>query len=264
MLALCVDDEQLLLEALKHAVEASPDVTETAAFRLGSEALNWASDHSPDVAFLDIQLRGMTGLELAGKLREKHPDLPIVFCTGYKDYAFDAIQMRASGYLLKPIRPDAVQKEIDNIKKRSGTDKLLTVHCFGHFDVMKNGQPLEFKRKRSKELFAYLVDRRGASVTTKEIVSVLWEEDGDVQKNMMYVYKLYAELRDTLEKAGVGEVLVKGAQSYSIVTDKLDCDFYHYLKGEPEYRSRFTGEYMVQYPWAEETTALLQLGEYEE
>lgn len=257
MTALCVDDEAMLLDALQRAVEASDDIDETAAFRFTSEALAWAAENKPDVAFLDIQLRGMTGLELAGKLRELYPELPIVFCTGYKDFAFDAIQMHASGYLLKPIRPDEVQKEIDNIKRVLPSDKLLTVQCFGNFDVLCGGIPLNFKRKRSKELFAYLVDRRGASVTTKEICAALWE-DGDVQKQMLYLYKLYADLRDTLDSVGAGEVLTKGTQSYALLTDKLDCDYYRYLEGDPKYLGAFRGEYMIQYPWAEETTALLQ------
>ena len=256
MLALCVDDEAMLLDALRRAVEASPDIDEVAAFRFSSEALAWAEEHTPDVAFLDVRLRGTTGLELAEKLRARFPDLPVVFCTGYKDYAFEAIQLRASGYLLKPIRPEQVQKELDNIKKNLPEKTLLTVRCFGTFDVLKDGTPLTFKRKRSKELFAYLVDRRGASVSTKEICAAMWE-DGDTQKQMMYLYKLYADLRDTLEEAGVGEVLVKGTQSYALLTDLIDCDYYHYLAGDPKFLNAFCGEYMVQYPWAEETTALL-------
>lgn len=84
-------------------MSASPDIDEAVPFRLCSKALEWAKDTRPDVAFLDIQLRGMTGIQLAEKLKEMYPDLPIVFVTGYREYAFDAIQLHVAGYLLKPV-----------------------------------------------------------------------------------------------------------------------------------------------------------------
>ena len=69
-----------------------------------------------DVAFLDINMRGIGGLGLAEKLLELQPRCKIVFCTGYQEYAVSAFQLHVSGYLMKPITADAVQKEIDHIK----------------------------------------------------------------------------------------------------------------------------------------------------
>ena len=67
MIALAVDDEKPMLEALIRAVEASPDVTEVNAFGTCSQALEWASVHPADLAFLDISMRGMGGMALAEK-----------------------------------------------------------------------------------------------------------------------------------------------------------------------------------------------------
>ena len=260
MFALCVDDEAPLLNGLVRAVEASPDITGTAQFRMCSEALEWAKDHRPDVAFLDIRLRGQTGLELAEQLHKLYPALPVVFCTGYREYAFDALQLHVSGYLMKPITAEAVQREIDNIlSKNEASEKLLTVQCFGNFDVFKNGKPLHFKRKRSKEVLAYLVDRRGSSVTAKEICAVLWEDDDVTDKNTMHLYKLIGDLKATLEEAGASDVLIKNNYEYAIDTSKIDCDFYRYLAGDLSATKLFHGEYMFQYPWAEETNAALQM-----
>lgn len=257
MLALCVDDEALLLAELVRAVEASPDVTEVAQFRLCSEVLAWVQTHQPDVAFLDIQLRGCTGLEMAEKLHDLYPDLPVVFCTGYREYAIDAFRQHASGYLLKPVKPEDVQAELDVILKKKSGEKPLTVQCFGNFEAFVNGKPLAFKRKRSKELLAYLVDRRGATVTAKEITAALWEDDSDNDKNMMYLYKLFGDLRTTLADAGAEAVLVRNKQEYAIDPDAIECDYYRYLAGDGGVA--FTGEYMTQYPWAEMTAASLQL-----
>lgn len=257
MLALCVDDEKLLLEALVRAAESSPDISETAAFTLCSKALEWAQEHQPDIAFLDIRMRGMDGLELAEHLHALYPALPIVFCTGYRDYAFDALQLHVSGYLMKPINQADIQREIDHIKQLPGTEKRLTVQCFGNFEVFHNGKPLHFKRKRSKELLAFLIDRRGASVSAKEICAILWEDDDDDEKNLMVLYKLFGDLRNTLESVGAQDVFIKGTQEYSVNTDLIDCDYYRYIVGDPAAQKSFQGEYMMQYSWAEETAASL-------
>ena len=257
MLAICVDDEPLLLAELVRAVSSSPDISAVEQFRHASAVLEWIESNKPDIAFLDIQLRGSTGLELADKILAKHPETKIIFCTGYREYAFDAFRIHASGYIEKPVTAEAIQKEIDHVKSAAASSsKLLKVNCFGTFEVLKDGVPLHFKRKRSKEVFAYLVDRRGASVTAKEICAAMWEDD-DTDKNVMYLYKLIAELRDALADAGVEEVFIRQNYDYSVAADKLDCDYYKYLAGDPAASKSFCGEYMVQYPWAEETAALL-------
>lgn len=263
MIALCVDDEPLLLSALCRAVEASPDISETVRFTLCSKALEWAEEHKPDIAFLDVQMRGMGGLELSKKLLELYPDLPVVFCTGYKEYALDAMKMHASGYVVKPVTHEAVQKEIDYIKNKFEISDKLKVQCFGTFEVFANGKPLTFKRKRSKELLAYLVDRRGASVSSKEICAVLWEDDFDTDKNMMHLYKLFGDLRAALDDVGFGDVLIKNSQQYSVDTEKIDCDYYRYLAGDTSLLRSFNGEYMAQYSWAEEVAAVLQDEKYD-
>lgn len=263
MLALCVDDEPLLLSALARAVEVSPDITDTVKFTLCSEALTWAETNRPDIAFLDIQMRGMGGLELSKKLRELYPDLPIVFCTGYREYALDALQLHVSGYIMKPVTPEAIQKEINYVKQNGNSDYTkLRVQCFGTFEVFANGRPLNFKRKKSKELLAYLIDRRGASVNSREICAVLWEDDFASEKNMMHLYKLFGDLRNTLAEAGLNGVLEKGNQQYSVNTEMIDCDYYRYLVGDADAERSFCGEYMSQYSWAEEVTALLSNGKY--
>lgn len=255
MIALAVDDEKPMLEALIRAVEASPDVTEVNAFGTCSQALEWASVHPADLAFLDISMRGMGGMALAEKLKELWPDCKIIFCTGYSEYAVDAFGLHASGYLMKPITAEAVQKEIDHIKGVQVREKLLTVKCFGNFEVYAKGIPLSFKRTKTKEVLAFLVDRNGAGVTTSQICARLWDNNTDDRKNKNYLYQLLIDLQNTLGDCGAEKVLIKTSNSYLVDPERMDCDYYSYLKtGEPA----FLGEYMSQYSWAEETAALLE------
>ena len=254
MNAMTVDDEPLMLYALSKAVKASPDITSVAEFTSCKDTLEWAQHNPVDVAFLDIDMRGMGGLTLAQKLIEIHPDCKIVFCTGYEQYAVAAFRIRASGYLMKPISAQNVQEEIDHIKGVKAMEKPLTVKCFGNFEVYVRNEKLAFKRTKTKELLAFLIDRKGAGVTGKEICAMLWPDDGDEDKYHNYLRQLFLDLRQTLETAGVGDIVIQSNYSYSLDIEKIDCDYYTYLQtGKPE----CYGEYMMQYSWAEETCGLL-------
>ena len=253
MIAIAVDDEVLMLGALAAAIQASPDITEVTKFSVCEEALEFVKDNPVDIAFLDINMRGMGGLALAEKIISLCQDCKIVFCTGYEEYAISAFKLHASGYLMKPVSAKDVQAEIDNIKGIRQKEKPLTVKCFGNFEVYAKGEKLTFKRSKTKELFAFLIDRNGAGVTVAEIGVALWE-NGQESKNHNYIHQLFRDLRQTLEAIGMEDVFERNNYLYSINPEKIDCDYFSHLKtGKPD----FLGEYMYQYSWAEGTCGLL-------
>ena len=255
MIAIAVDDEALMLGALVSAIEASPDIAEVASFSNCEKALDFVRGNSVDVAFLDINMRGMGGLALAESIIAVRPDCKIVFCTGYEEYAIPAFKLHASGYLMKPISALDVQGEIDNIKGFRQKEKLLTVKCFGNFEVYAKNEVLAFKRLKTKELFAFLVDRNGAGMTAKQICAALFPDDTDDAKNSAYLRQLVMDLKNTLRAVGAEAVLCHDTPCYRVDTNLLKCDYFSHLEtGKPE----FHGEYMTQYSWAEETCAMLQ------
>lgn len=255
MIAIAVDDEALMLGALGAAIEASPDIASVAKFSACEEALDYVNAHPVDVAFLDINMRGMGGLTLAEKILAACPGCKIVFCTGYEEYAIPAFKLHASGYLMKPISAEDVQEEINNIKGLRYKEKLLTVKCFGNFEVYAGSEKVLFKRLKSKELFAFLVDRNGAGMTAKQICAVLFPDDTDDTKNAAYLRQLVMDLKNTLKTVEAEGVLCHETPCYRIDTSLIKCDYISHLEtGKPEFR----GEYMTQYSWAEETCAMLQ------
>ena len=254
MKAIAVDDEFLMLGALVKAISASPDIEEVNKFSDCEQALAFAKENPIDIAFLDINMRGMGGLALAESIVAARPDCKIVFCTGYEEYAIPAFKLHASGYLMKPIATQDVQTEIDNIKGVRRKGKPLTVNCFGNFEVYVKGEKLVFKRLKTKELFAFLVDRRGAGMTAKQICAVLFPDDTDDTKNAAYLRQLVMDLKNTLKGVGAEGVLRHETPCYRIDTSLIQCDYISYLEtGKPE----FYGEYMTQYSWAEDTCAML-------
>ncbi|MDO4754910.1 MAG: response regulator [Parabacteroides sp.] len=255
MRAIAVDDEIYMLETLQEAVAASFDIKEVKSFSSCTATLEYVAENPVDIAFLDINMRGLGGLGLAEKLMGIQPQCKIVFCTGYEEHALSAFKLHASGYLMKPITPEAVQKEIDYIKGVKATEKLLTINCFGNFEVLHNGVTLRFKRTKAKELLAVLVDRKGAGMTAKQISAVLFPDDADDNKKATYLRQLIFDIKKTLKAVGAEDVLSHETPYYRINTDLVKCDYISYLdNGKPE----FYGEYMAQYSWAEFTCAMLQ------
>ena len=255
MKAIAVDDEIYMLETLQEAVSASSDIEMVDSFSSCSAAIAHAVENPVDVAFLDINMRGIGGLGLAEKLLELQPQCKIVFCTGHEEYAVSAFQLHASGYLMKPITPEAVQKEIDHIKGVKATEKLLTIQCFGNFEVFHNGEVLPFKRKKTRELLAVLIDRNGSGMTVKHICAILFPEDTDDTKNAAYLRQLVLDLKNTLKTIRAEDVFRHDTPYYRIDTNLVKCDYLSFLEtGKPAFR----GEYMTQYSWAEVTCAMLQ------
>lgn len=120
-----------------------------------------------------------------------------------------------------------------------------------------DSKPLTFKRKKTKELFAFLIDREGVSVTAEEAVAVLWEGAEDIGKAKHNLRNLVNDLRSTLAQIGRDEILIKSSGTLAVDRAAVDCDYYRMLDGDMKAMNSFRGEYMKQYSWAEITLANL-------
>ena len=225
MKALCVDDELLLLETLKRAVESSADITEVAAFDDEFDAIEWAEVNDVDIAFLDIHLHELSGLDLAIRLREKHPDLAIIFCTGYTEYALDAFKLHASGYLTKPIKKADVQREINHVNGLLEKKPLIKVRKTedGDFEAFGlDGKPLPFKRSPAKDVLGILVVRNGVSISSREIAALLWPRDKEwTEENKDYLKKIFRDLNHALESVGAADVLLHTVDGYLLDMSRI-------------------------------------------
>ncbi len=257
---LAVDDEQLLLDELVLALKEAEPRAEIAAFQKSHEALEYAREHQIDVAFLDINMRGIDGISLAKHLKRFNPNVNIIFCTGYSEYYADAFKVKASGYLLKPIKAEAVREELDDLRRPLESEHTqvegVYIRCFGGFEVFCNGTPVQFKIKKTKELFAYLVDQEGLLVRNKTIEAVLFEDDGS---HRSYIQKMKRDLVNTLKEYRISDILVHSLRmgEIGIAADRVDCDYYNWKAGDPEAVRSFNGEYMEDYTWAESTKAAI-------
>jgi DNA-binding LytR/AlgR family response regulator len=113
------EDESLLREALVRALaDAWPELSIVAECADGGSALEAIAEHQPEVAFLDIRMPGLTGLEVAAAAVSASPRTQVVFVTAYDQYAIDAFDTGAVDYLLKPIAPDRLAQTVQRLKAR--------------------------------------------------------------------------------------------------------------------------------------------------
>ncbi|MCQ2448026.1 MAG: response regulator [Oscillibacter sp.] len=256
---LLVDDEILLLEKLKRTVAAVAPDADLYAFSKAREALEFTQTTPIDIAFLDINMRILSGMELANQIQAIYPKVNIIFCTGYAEYALDAHDLHCSGYLLKPVSEEKVADALNNLRYPIGSGKdseepkkRVEIHCFGNFNVTIDGVPVHFKYEKTRELLAYLVDRQGALTSLAEIAAVLWEDE----EHEYYLKSLRRDLILTLEEAGCSDILEKERGKLAILPEKISCDYYDWRSGKIP-SSSYSGEYMAQYSWAEYMNGLL-------
>ncbi len=278
MKILAVDDEALQLAKLTEAIsEVVPDA-EIFSTRRPSRALYYAEEKDFDVIFLDIQMRGMTGVELAKLIKRVKPRVNIVFVTAYDNFKSEAMDIRASGYITKPVNAEKIQRELvdlrypisgsqskENEEVKAPAEKdvafgaPLQVQCFGNFDVFdRDHNPIKFKRSKAKEMLAYLIFKRGTRCTSREIAAVLFENmeySSRVQDSFRHIA---SAMMKALREVGAEEAVLRDHQNYAINMSMVDCDYYRYIQDDPLVQNMYTGEFMSQYSWAEYIHAYLE------
>ncbi|MED9970241.1 MAG: response regulator [Ruminococcus sp.] len=254
MRILCVDDEPLALEMLAQAIEEAIPDADLHPFKKQSELLADAEANGCDIAFLDIHMRGMNGVELAKNLKQVNPKMNIIFVTGFDEYTGDAMRLHASGYIMKPVTKEKIEAEVADLRFPivPKNDALLRVQCFGNFDVFTpDGKPVHFERSKSKEVFAYLVHRHGSSCTIREIAAALFEDEPYDSKQQAYLQKIMSAMMKSLKKVNAQKTVNKSYNSLSVNVNTLDCDYYRFQELDAGAVNAYQNEYMSQYYWAD-------------
>lgn len=252
MRIICVDGDAGALARAVEACRSMAGVREIRGFSRASEALEWTGEHPADIAVLEIMLPETDGLTLAEKLRQTSPDIAVIFLTASDRFALESFRVHPTAYLLKPLEEEALGREIAYARAvlRRTERPRVEVHTFGDFEVLANGETLRFRRARSKELLAFLVDREGNGVTRAQIHASLWEEGEYDHARQKYLDVIIRSLRQTLEQYGVADILEMKGGFLRVRPERIDCDLYRFLRGEPAAVRAYRGKYMSSYAWA--------------
>jgi DNA-binding LytR/AlgR family response regulator len=136
--AVIADDEAPLRQFLRaRLAEVWPELVICGEAGNGRQALELIARHRPQVAFLDIKMPGMTGMELAGKILG---GCRIVFVTAFDEYAVDAFEKEAVDYLLKPVTMERLEKTVRRLKEDLGTGKTVPAEILHRIMVRLSGE----------------------------------------------------------------------------------------------------------------------------
>ena len=258
MRVIFVDDEESAQKVFEYETKKIQEIEIVGKFTSGEEALEFAYENVFDIAFLDIEMKDMDGIALGNLLRKIHPELMLIYITGHEKYAMEAIRLHVAAYLLKPYSREELLYAIETarlLSKRS--PKRFFARTFGHFDFFVDGAPIMFHSAKAKELLALLIDRQGGTVTTEQIISILWENRPNDEATQNLCSKVGRTLVQELAKHDVKDLVITRRGIRRVDTSLFDCDLYDFLEDTSKTENSFQGEYMLEYSWGESKTALL-------
>ncbi len=197
MTALIVDDERLARVELRRLLKAHPEVEIAGEAKNGEEALTLIAELSPDLLFLDIQMPGMTGFELLGRLEEDVPQ--VIFTTAYDEHAIQAFEVNALDYLLKPIAVERLAAALRRVTPRRAPQRLARVfvrdgdRCWivrlpdiflmeseGNYTRLHFGKECPLIRRSLNALEQQLDPAMFFRASRKQILNLTWIEKTDI------------------------------------------------------------------------------------
>lgn len=213
MRAIIVDDEQDTLQEIAGLVEQQPGFQLVGTYTNPLGVLPDLDRTRPDCAFVDIEMPGINGIDLAERLLERNPGMDIVFITAYNHYATEAFEVNALDYVLKPVHPDRLQKAVARMRKTdcpaAGPDTInVEIRTLGGFEVLAGGEPIRWNRSKARELLAYLLHFQAVKKNKQKICGDLWP-DCEERKARINLQTAICALRKCLGEIGRNAITIR-------------------------------------------------------
>ncbi|RUS42465.1 response regulator [Cohnella sp. AR92] len=229
--AMIVEDELPTLELMERLIRQHPSLELAGAFASPIAALSQFAELKPDVAFLDVEMPKMGGLELADKLLAVDEELQIVFTTAYPGYAVDAFRVNAADYLVKPVLMEDIERVVPRVAKNRRMHAALrlpvaasepAVRCLGTFETRAaDGSLVRWPTRKTEELFAYLLVHPNRLIGKWHLADLLWP-DVEESRSLPNLHNTIHRLKRTLKDAGVEAELSHTNEGY-LFSMAADC-----------------------------------------
>jgi len=265
--AILVDDEKASLDRMEFLLNNAGGVSVVGKFGLVSEAIAQAAPLSPNLIFMDIEMPGINGLDAAGEIRSRCPGAEIIFVTAHDQYALDAFDQGAIGYLLKPVSTGRLLKVLERCIRLFDKDKTAASQPF-HLKVLgsmelydDNGRLIRWRTQKTKELFAYFCHAQGQPVPRYRLIDDLWPELTPNQAQKLFHTTLYY-LRNMLKELRFPNMVSYGDGRYWLKMERVSTDLSQLegvlynrarLRASEELLAAYPGDYFETeyYGWAE-------------
>lgn len=252
-----VDDEKPAIDNFILTVKEFSEIKTLNTFQSGEAALEFVKSNVADVAFLDMEMPGIHGLELAKKLKNHDPQIRIVFVTAYGNYALEAWEVDATGYLLKPYSAADIHKELAKCTYKPLPSHKVVIETIPTLNVAVDGAAMYIPGAKTREMLALLIDRGESGFSVSEGIACLWPDRTANSATQSLCRMTWKRLNEALKNAGAGELLETTGNRRYLKTDAVDCDLYRILAGDKQAAKKYNGEYLREYEWAEERNAQL-------
>ena len=167
--ALVVDDEQLARDELCFQLEQAGGVAIVGQASDGVKALQLAGEIKPDVVFLDVQMPGLTGFEVARRLLLVEAPPHVVFVTAFDQYAIDAFSVNAVDYVLKPVDANRLEQTLDRLRQRAAPQATTAALPLSPEDLERVIEAVQARQGRRDQI-AIRVGERFILVQAEEVV----------------------------------------------------------------------------------------------
>ena len=223
MKVLIVDDEQPARQRLRQLVDDTGQHVVVAEAANGEEAVAMAALHNPDVVLLDIRMPGVDGIETARHLNAMETPPAVVFTTAYDEYAIDAFDARAIGYVLKPVRRERLERALEHAARITGqmlrqlADETDLKSCRQHVCTREHGElrliPISDIRYFNADQKYVTVHHSGGQSLIDDSLKILEEEFADEFVRIHRSVLVALAQIDRLEKTtdGKTQVVLRGA-----------------------------------------------------
>lgn len=223
-----VDDEMHALERFERIVSENKELELCGLFETGEQILSYLKENQPDAVFLDIEMPGVNGIELAEQILVLNENIDVIFVTAFNQYAVEAFELHAMDYILKPLTEERLSKTVKRLLKCKRTPVQQSkpfIECLGDFQVFVNGEALVWKNSKAKEIFAFLVHKKGVPVNWEKVANAVWPDYNSEKAQTNFHATTYL-LRKKLAEEGISQILESGRGNYKVVTNQFDCDIY--------------------------------------
>lgn len=219
-----VEDEQPILDLMKYVIGQNPHYTIVGAFTSPWDALACLPDLCPDVAFLDVEMPRMSGLQLGQKINELCGETKIIFTTAHKQYALDAFGVYAFDYILKPVTSAAIDRVSQRLLKQHPSMETsvvsvsqASISCLGGFEIRNpEGLPVRWPTKKTEELLAFFLCYPERDISKWHLMDLLWSEM-DEERATHNLHNTMYRLKKLMKEQSLGMDIQKTSEGYMLL-----------------------------------------------
>ena len=259
---LIFSQQKLLITQISDAISKLEPESELLCFTDPIDSLSFTAE-SPSLsgAVIDIDSDACYSLRFLKVFHTLDSSLPVIFLSKSGKYAVESFQYGAVDYLNSPFSMQRLREALDKLKEKHTTKNIRRVYIktFGSFEIFVGDTPISWKNSKTKELLAFLIDSRGAEVSSDAIKQTLWPDVDEKKASSNYHTTLH-NLRKKLASNGLEHLLLGSRGSQRVDTSIFDCDLYDFERcaedGSPaacrQAFSLYKGRYLENnaYPWS--------------